>query len=108
MAGADAVALRQMDTILHKPHGIFLTVIFDAASVLCTELTAQKCGTFRLRTLAHIEHRDPFRAAAAVARRIQRLVDDFLRHCAGREQLTRSLRLRHLVDGSSAAHVEEG
>ena len=108
VAGADAVALRQMDTVLHEPHGIFLTFIFNTAPILRAELAAQKCHTFRFRTLAHIEHCDPFRAAAAVARRIQRLVDDFLRHCAGREQLTRSLRLRHLVDGSSAAHVEEG
>ena len=108
MAGADAVALCHVDTILHEPHGIFLTVIFDAAPILRAELAAQKCGTFRLRTLAHIEHRDPFRAAAAVARRIQRLVDDRLRNCAGREQLPRPLWLRHLVDRSAAAHVEEG
>ena len=108
VTGTNAVALCQMDTVLHEPHGIFLTFIFDAASVFCAELTAQKCGTFRLRTLAHIEHRDPFRAAAAVARRIQCLVDDRLRHCAGGEQFARPLRLRHLVDGCSAAHVKEG
>ena len=108
VAGTDAVALRQMDTVLHEPHGIFLALIFNAASVLRAEFTAQKCHTFRFRTLAHIEHRDPFRAAAAVARRVQRLIDNRLRHRAGREQFARSLRLRHLVDRCTAAHVEEG
>ena len=108
VAGADAVALRQMDTVLHEPHSIFLALIFNAASVLRAEFTAQESNTFRFRTLPHIEHRDTFRAAAAVARRIQRLVDDRLRHRAGRVQLTRPLRLRHLVDGCAAAHIEEG
>ena len=108
MAGANAVALRQMDTVLHEPHGVFLTIIFNAASVLCSELTAQECDIFRLGTLAHIERHHPVRAVIAVARRIQRLVDDRLRHCAGGEQFAHTLRLRHLVDGSSAAHVKEG
>ena len=108
MAGADAVALRQMDTILHEPHGIFLALIFNAAPVLRAEFTAQESNTFRFRTLAHIEHRDPLRAAAAVARRIQRLVDNRLRHRAGREQLARSLRLRHFIDRRAAVHTKEG
>ena len=108
MAGADAVALRQMDTVLHEPHGIFLALIFNAAPVLRAKLTTQESNTFRFRTLAHIEHRDSLRAAAAVARRIQRLVDNRLRHRAGREQLTRSLRLRHFIDLRAAAHAKEG
>lgn len=56
----------------------------------------------------HIEHRYPVRAVITVARRIQRLVNDRLRHRAGREQLTRSLRLRHFIDRRAAAHAEEG
>ena len=87
VAGTNAIPLRQMDTVLHEPHGIFLTLTFNAASVLRAKLTAQKCGTFRFRTLARIEHRDPLRAAAAVARRVQCLVDDHLRHSPGREQI---------------------
>ena len=108
MAGANAVALRQMDTVLHEPHGVFLTFIFDAASVFRAELTAQERRTVLLWTLVHIEHRYPVRAVIAVARRIQCLVDDRLRHCAGGEQVSRSLRLRHFIDGCPAAHVEEG
>ena len=108
VAGADAVALRQMDTVLHEPHSIFLALIFNAASVLRAEFTAQESNTFRFRTLAHIEHRDTFRAAAAVARRIQRLIDDRLRHRASGKQLTRSLRLRHFIDRRAAAHAKEG
>ena len=108
VTGADAVALCQMDTVLHEPHGIFLTLIFNAAPVLRAKLTTQESNTFRFRTLAHIEHRDPLRAAAAVARRIQRLVDDRLRHRAGGKQLTRSLRLRHFIDRRAAAHAKEG
>ena len=87
VAGTNAISLRQMDTVLHEPHGIFLTLIFNAAPVLRAKLTAQKRHTFHFRTLAHIEHRDPLRAAAAVARRIQRLVDNRLRHSPGREQI---------------------
>ena len=97
-----------MDTALHKPHGVFLIFIFNTAPILRAELTAQKCNTFRFRTLAHIEHRDPFRAAAAVARRIQCLIDDRLRHRAGREQVACPLRFRHLINRCTAAHVEEG
>ena len=108
MTGADAVALCQMDTVLHEPHGIFLIFIFNTAPILRAELTAQKCHTFRFRTLAHIEHRDSFRAAAAVARRVQRLIDNRLRHRAGGKQLTRSLRLRHFIDRRAAAHAKEG
>ena len=106
--GMNAIPLRQMNTVLHEPHGIFLTFIFDAASVFRAELTAQKCRTFCFRTLAHIEHRDPLRAAAAVARCIQRLVDNRLRHRASGKQLTRSLRLRHFIDRRAAAHAKEG
>ena len=108
VAGTNAVALRQMDTVLHEPHGIFLALIFNAASVLRAEFTAQESNTFRFRTLARIEHRDPLRAAPAVARRVQCLVDDRLRHRAGREQLTRSLRLRHFIDRRAAVHTKEG
>ena len=108
VTGADAVALCQMDTVLHEPHGIFLIFIFNTAPILRAELTAQESNTFRFRTLAHIEHRDPFRAAAAVARRIQRLIDDRLRHRASGKQLTRSLRLRHFIDRRAAAHAKEG
>ena len=108
VTGTNAVALRQMNTVLHEPHGIFLALIFNTASVLRAEFTAQESNTFRFRTLAHIEHRDPFRAAAAVARRIQRLVDNRLRHRAGGKQLTRSLRLRHFIDRRAAAHAKEG
>ena len=108
VTGADAVALCQMDTVLHEPHGIFLIFIFNTAPILRAELTAQKCHTFRFRTLAHIEHRDSLRAAAAVARRIQCLIDDRLRHRAGREQVACPLRFRHLINRCTAAHVEEG
>ena len=108
VAGTNAIPLRQMDTVLHEPHGIFLALIFNAAPVLRAKLTTQESNTFRFRTLAHIEHRDPLRAAAAVARRIQRLVDNRLRHRAGGKQLTRSLRLRHFIDRRAAAHAEEG
>ena len=108
IAGANTVALRQMDAILHKPHGILVPIILDAAPVVRTELPPQKRRAVRLRPLPRIEHRDPLRTAAAVARRVQRLVDDRLRHWAGGEQLTRSLRLRHSIDRRAAAHAKEG
>ena len=108
MAGANTVALRQMDTVRREPYSIFAPVILNAASVFCAELTAQESDTFRLGALAHIEHCHPVRAVIAVARRIQHLVNDRLRHRAGRKQLTRSLRLRHFIDGCAAAHIEEG
>ena len=87
VTGTNAIPLRQMDTVLHEPHGIFLTLIFNAASILRAEFTAQESNTFRFRTLPHIEHRDPLRAAPAVARRVQCLVNDRLRHSPGREQI---------------------
>ena len=85
VTGADAVALCQMDTVLHEPHGIFLTLIFNAAPVLRAKLTTQENNTFRLRPLPRIEHRDSLRAAVAVACRIQCLVDDLLRHLPRRK-----------------------
>ena len=108
VTGTNAIPLRQMDTVLHEPHGIFLTLIFNAAPVLRTELPPQKRRAVRLRPLPRIEHRDSLRAAAAVARRIQCLVDDRLRHWAGGEQLTRSLRLRYFIDCRAAVHTKEG
>ena len=108
VTGADAVALCQMDTVLHKPYSVFLTFILDAASVFRAELAAQECDTFRLRSLPRIEHRYPVRAVIAVACRIQCLINDRLRHCSGGKQFTRSLRLRHFIDGCPAAYVEEG
>ena len=97
-----------MDTIFHKPHSVFAALVLDAAPIFCAKLPTQKRYIFLFRMLPHIEHRNAFGAAGFVSGCVKRLVDDLLRHRAGRGQNAGGRIWRSLVHRGVAAHVEQG
>ena len=106
--GANTVPLGEVDAVLQKPHGVLAAFIFDAAPIFCAKLPTQKRYIFLFRMLPHIEHRNAFGAAGFVSGCVKRLVDDLLRHRAGRGQNAGGRIWRSLVHRGVAAHVEQG
>ena len=104
--GADAVPLGEVDAVLQKPHGVFAAFVFDAAPISRAKLPTQKRYIFLFRMLPHIEHRNAFGAAGFVSGCVKRLVDDLLRHRAGRGQNAGGCVCRNLINRGIAAHVE--
>ena len=96
----------EVDTIFHKPHGVFAALVLDAAPISRAKLPAQKRYIFLFRMLPHIEHRNAFGAAGFVSGCVKRLVDDLLRHRAGRGQNAGGCVCRSLVHRGVAAHIE--
>ena len=96
----------EVDAVLQKPNGIFAAFVLDAAPIFCAKLPTQKRYIFLFRMLPHIEHRNAFGAAGFVSGRVKRLVDDLLRHRAGRGQNARGRVCWSLVQRGVAAHVE--
>ena len=96
----------EVDTIFHKPHGVFAALVLDAAPISRAKLPAQKRYIFLFRMLPHIEHRNAFGAAGFVAARAERQINDLLRHRAGRGKNAGGRVCRSLVHRGVAAHVE--
>ena len=96
----------EVDAVLQKPNGIFAAFVLDAAPISRAKLPTQKRYIFLFRMLPHIEHRNAFGAAGFVSGCVKRLVDDLLRHRAGRGQNAGWRICRSLVHRGVAAHVE--
>ena len=86
VAVPDAGSAGKVDAVLHEPHGVFASVILDAASVFFAKLPFQKCDGFFFRALPHIECSNAVGAAKLIAGSVERLVNDGLRHFLGRKQ----------------------
>ena len=97
----------EVDAVLQKPHGVFAAFVFDAAPISRAKLPTQKRYIFLFRMLPHIEHRNAFGAAGFVSGCVKRLVDDLLRHRAGRGQNAGGRICRSFVHRGVTAHVEQ-
>ena len=96
----------EVDTIFHKPHGVFAALVLDAAPISRAKLPAQKLFIFLLWPLPHIKYGDALRAVGFVSARTERQINDLLRHRAGRGQNAGGCVCRGLVHWGVAAHVE--
>jgi len=98
--------LGKVDASFQEPHGVFATLVFDAAPILRAKLPTQKLYIFLLRTLPHIKYRNAFCAIGFVSACAERQVDDCLRHRAGWGQNTGGGVCRSFIYRRVAAHIE--